>query len=318
MYPARMSPIRLFKSTGLCAMVLWLAACSAEVDAIHTMTPPSPSPAPDLSFTCVHSRDADIPVTPEAQALFDKARALEKAPGPKDFDTIARTYEQAVALGHWKAMQNVQILYYQGLTTHPAPALRVTELNEKLIALGAAIGYYNMANNLETGYGVKQDKKAALAYYRKSADLGSPDGQAYVGNKLIFGFNKDDIGKAMLECAVAQNSSLGAKNLADYHLIVSKDLGLMLQALQKSTELGNSMAAFGLYKIFKTGNTDISEHAPIAIDIERTNRYLAIYNTLKRNPHVKIPEINSIVPLPPAPLPKWDGSFSFQRQPSAQ
>jgi len=83
MHPARMSPIWLFKSTGLCAMVLWLAACSAEVDAIHAMTTPTPLPAPDLSFTCVHSRDADIPVTPEAQALFDKARALEKAPGPR-------------------------------------------------------------------------------------------------------------------------------------------------------------------------------------------------------------------------------------------
>uniref|UniRef100_UPI0039B77745 tetratricopeptide repeat protein n=1 Tax=Comamonas halotolerans TaxID=3041496 RepID=UPI0039B77745 len=171
---------------------------------------------------------------------------LEKAPGPKDFDTIARTYEQAVALGHWKAMQNVQILYYQGLTTHPAPALRVTELNEKLIALGAAIGYYNMANNLETGYGVKQDKKAALAYYRKSADLGSPDGQAYVGEKMVFDFKKRDLGRSMLECAIAQGSPIAARTLGLFHQLVSYNFSEMLSAMQKAVSLGDYLSALGL------------------------------------------------------------------------
>ncbi|WP_284337331.1 DUF6396 domain-containing protein, partial [Comamonas sp. NoAH] len=144
------------------------------------------------------------------------------------------------------------------------------------------------------------------------------DGQAYVGYKLIFNFKKFNIGKSMLECAVAQNSALGAKNLASYHRAVSKDLGLMLQALQKSTELGNSMAAFDLYLIFESGDTGISEHAPISIDLERAKRYDRISRALDRVPGTHIPEINSIVPLPPAPLPEWDGSFSFQRQPSAQ
>ncbi|WP_284337330.1 DUF6396 domain-containing protein, partial [Comamonas sp. NoAH] len=144
------------------------------------------------------------------------------------------------------------------------------------------------------------------------------NGQAYVGYKLIFDFNKNDIGRVMLECAVAQNSALGAKNLASYHRVVSKDLGLMLQALQKSTELGNSMAAFDLYLIFDRGNTSISEHAPIAIDLERSRRYKKISDVLDKKPGAQLPEINSIVPLPPVPLPEWDGSFSFQRQPSAQ
>ncbi|WP_284337056.1 DUF6396 domain-containing protein, partial [Comamonas sp. NoAH] len=150
------------------------------------------------------------------------------------------------------------------------------------------------------------------------ADLGSPDGQAHVGDILIFDFKKRELGKSMLECAVAQNSALAAKNLADYHLIVSKDLALMLQALQKSTELGNSMAAFSLYRIFKSGDTGISEHAPITIDLERSRRYKKISDVLDQKPGAQLPEINSIVPLPPAPLPEWDGSFSFQRQPSAQ
>jgi len=104
-------------------------------------TPNLPA-SPDLRFTCVANPDPGLPVTPEADAIFQKARAMERAEGPKDFDSIARTYEQAVALGHWKAMHNAQIPYYQGLTTHPDPAQRVIDLNEKLIELGAAIGYH--------------------------------------------------------------------------------------------------------------------------------------------------------------------------------
>ncbi|WP_349816775.1 HipA domain-containing protein [Comamonas sp. NoAH] len=44
MYPARMSPIRLFKSTGLCAKVLWRwHAASLAVPAVHRLYVPEPA-----------------------------------------------------------------------------------------------------------------------------------------------------------------------------------------------------------------------------------------------------------------------------------
>ena len=122
------------------ALMPLLAACQPGESSMPN-TPNLPA-SPDLRFTCVANPDPGLPVTPEADAIFQKARAMERAEGPKDFDSIARTYEQAVALGHWKAMHNAQIPYYQGLTTHPDPAQRVIDLNEKLIELGAAIGYH--------------------------------------------------------------------------------------------------------------------------------------------------------------------------------
>ncbi|WP_349816776.1 DUF6396 domain-containing protein [Comamonas sp. NoAH] len=70
--------------------------------------------------------------------------------------------------------------------------------------------------------------------------------------------------------------------------------------------------------MFKSGKTGIPDHSLIEIDLKRAERYKRIYSTIKQDPRIRIPEINSIVPLPPAPLPEWDGSFSFQRQPSAQ
>jgi uncharacterized protein len=126
-----------------------------------------------LSFQCVQEKDTVPPVTPEAEKLFQEARTAQKAAGPKDFNVIVRLYEKAGALGHWKALQNAQNLYYEELTDYPNPAKRVIEINEQLIKMNVAVGYYNMAVYLDKGYGVKQSKESALSFYRKSADSGN-------------------------------------------------------------------------------------------------------------------------------------------------
>ncbi|MFT3720841.1 DUF6396 domain-containing protein [Pseudorhodoferax sp.] len=277
---------------------------------------PAELPAkPDLSFTCVADPDPHLPVTPEADVIFQKARAMEKAAGPKDFDTIARTYEQAVALGHWKAMQNAQVLYYQGLTTHPAPAQRVIDLNEMLIKLGAAIGYYNMATYLEEGYGVRQDRQAALAYYRKSADLGSPLGQARVGYLLEFDLKRPDAGAPMLECAVKQGQADAAWNLAlHYRSEYELDMQKALNYLQISTALGGELAAFDLYNTFDKGLSKTGGGWNTSIDKERARRYRLILQVIRKDVAARFPDIDKIVPLPPAPLPPWDGTFEYQKQ----
>ncbi|MFT3720843.1 DUF6396 domain-containing protein [Pseudorhodoferax sp.] len=277
---------------------------------------PADLPAkPDLSFTCVVDPDPSLPVTPEAEAIFQKARAMEKSNGLKDFDTIARIYEQAVALGHWKAMQNAQVLYYQGLTTHPAPAQRVIDLNEMLIKLGAAIGYYNMATYLEEGYGVKQDRKAALAYYRKSADLGSPLGQAHVGDLLALKLKRPDIGVLMLECAIEQGNARAAYTLATrYQLNTPPDMKKALAYLQRSVALGGGQAAFALYNTFDRGLSESDGGYDTLVDKERARRYRLIRQETRRNPDARFPDIDKIVPLPPAELPNWDGTFEYQKK----
>lgn len=43
------------------------------------------------------------------------------------------------------------------------------------------------------------------------------------------------------------------------------------------------------------------------IDAERERRYDAIYDTLQINPDLKLSRLDQVLPLPPAPLPKWSG-----------
>ncbi|WP_239403575.1 DUF6396 domain-containing protein, partial [Aggregatibacter aphrophilus] len=48
---------------------------------------------------------------------------------------------------------------------------------------------------------------------------------------------------------------------------------------------------------------------------ERSRRYDIIWNYLAKYDYLqpKVPDLDEIVPLPPAKLPKWDGKIAFQR-----
>ena len=54
-------------------------------------------------------------------------------------------------------------------------------------------------------------------------------------------------------------------------------------------------------------------------DNERAARYMTITTFLVKNQsqNPKVPDINNIVPLPPAKLPHWDGTFQWQKEQDA-
>ena len=265
-----------------------------------------------LAFTCVRETDKVPPISPEAEKLFQQARSMEKASGAKDFNAIAKLYDKAGELGHWKALQNLQVLYYQGLADHPKPAQHVIDINEKLIKLAVPIGYYNMATYLEQGYGVKQDKAAAMVYYRKSADMGSPNGQTYVGKLLTWDAKQFDIGVPMLECAMNQGSGAAAWEIAGYYQMFKNDYANALKYAQKAASLGSELAIGAVAESFAEGSNAIRDYKT-GIDKERATRYKTIEKEIQRNPSARFPDIDKIVPLPPAPLPAWNGEFEYRK-----
>lgn len=48
-------------------------------------------------------------------------------------------------------------------------------------------------------------------------------------------------------------------------------------------------------------------------DPERVHRYGLIEDEIDRNSSAHFPDIDKIVPLPPAELPKWDGTFEYKK-----
>ncbi|OSI13992.1 DUF6396 domain-containing protein, partial [Neisseria dumasiana] len=81
-------------------------------------------------------------------------------------------------------------------------------------------------------------------------------------------------------------------------------------AYYQGVKNGNSQAAFSLAKGF-----EYKEYLNMTPDAERARRYNIISDYLSNYDFMspKVPDLDEIVPLPPAPLPEWDGKIAFQR-----
>ncbi|MCS5873283.1 hypothetical protein LN650_12410 [Klebsiella pneumoniae subsp. pneumoniae] len=99
---------------------------------------------------------------------------------------IARLYRIAAENGHYKASINLQNGALRGrfaLSSHER-----LRLSQQLIDAKVAAGYYFIAIYLEHGAaGLAQDPEMALRYYRKAADEGNPQAQAFFRRKTISG-----------------------------------------------------------------------------------------------------------------------------------
>ncbi|CAD6552524.1 hypothetical protein LMG27952_05280 [Paraburkholderia hiiakae] len=272
-----------------------------------------------LAFTCVQKADHLPPLDPQADALFQYALFLEKKPGPKDYDAAARYYRIAAAYGHYKANHNLQLLVSEGLAQSPHAATETIDLAERLIAAGIPGGYYDMGHYLELGYGVKKDERSARVYFRKAADLGSPEGQYVVGDLLSPRDRAPEISRQMMDCAADQGYGKAA-NYLGVDLSTNKLYPQAVQAFQKGVAAGDAMAASFLADGFKVPPaTDRLNYLALPNDPERAKRYDQVWKFLTDHESLnpKVPDIDQIVPLPPAKLPPWDGTFQWQKEQDA-
>jgi TPR repeat protein len=304
-------------SIAIC-LALALSACSNKDNPMPTQAEWSAVRA-KLAFTCAHEADHLPPLDPRADTLFKYALFLEKKPGPKDYDAAARYYRIAAAYGHYKANHNLQLLVSTGQASSPHAATETIDLAEQLIAAGIPGGYYDMGHYLELGYGVKQDEKKARIYFRKAADLGSPEGQYYVGDLLSPKDRAPDISRQMMECAVDQGYGKAGSYLG-IDLMDSKLYAEAIKVFQKGAQAGDVQSAFALQDGFDTSNpSNIASYIGESKDAERSRRYELIWKFLDSHDGLnpKVPDIDRIVPLPPAKLPEWDGTFQWQKEQDA-
>ncbi|QWT45792.1 SEL1-like repeat protein [Azospira inquinata] len=274
-----------------------------------------------LSFTCAYEKDRIPPRDPEADQLYHYARWLRKKnllpEDPAQYPKMERLLRIATAYGHDKANLELRSLLGEGNATSDNREEEIYQLTQDLIRRGIPGGYYDMARMLEQGYGVKEDEELALKYYRKAADLGNPEAQYVVGDKISGVGNPPDIqaiGYAMYRCAAEQGHGEAALEYA----IHQKDLGNHEEALkifQLGAKAGNEVAASFLEHGF-TGpaSNDELHYLGQTKDPERARRYLAIADMLSVYSYLKpqAPEIDRIVPLPPAKLPTWNGKLEWQ------
>src|SRR5690606_21072341 len=120
----------------------------------------------------------------------------------------------------------------------------------------------------------------------------------------------------LLECAHAQGHGRASYELGSVLNVLAKADRLVppstmpeeqfaraLQILHDGVEFGSEESANSLFASFDDG-------APLVrrfIDPARARRYKTLADTLWRNPDLRFPNLDKVLPLPPAQLPQWDG-----------
>ncbi len=267
-----------------------------------------------LTFTCVHetipepSSDTDV--------LFQYARWLQKNNLLKQdksvYAEIERLYRIAAENGHYKANINLQNGAMRGdFKFREGEYLR---LSQQLIDAGVATGYYFIGVLLQQGAaGLKQDPEMSLRYFRKAADEGSAQAQYSVAEKLAPSDVAPNIALQMRLCAAEQGNGKAAVALG-VNLKNREQYQKSLEAFQMGVVAGDEIAAGWLGDAFRgPAPSNKLDYLGQQQDLERAERYKKIWRILANYSYAdpKVPEINEILPLPPAKLPAWDGKLQW-------
>ena len=282
-----------------------------------------------LEFTC--KKEERPPLSKETQQLYNYAlyhdlhNMWTGDKGDDVWNGLARYYRIAAANGDYKANVRLQYLLNTGRISTDMPQTEVHNLNEELAKQLPATAYYNLYGYLDVGYGVRTEEGGKYAYLRKAADLGSREAQYTVAEMLADIEDSEETQEAFkyrLKLVKQLRSCASEQGLGE----VSSNLGISLQMDKKYQEAlkvfhqgvknGDSISALVLSHAFESGvQADNLNFLDVSPDDERVKRYHMISSYLSRYDYLqpKVPDLDEIVPLPPAKLPKWDGKIAFQR-----
>ncbi|VUS47769.1 hypothetical protein SB6423_05103 [Klebsiella pasteurii] len=302
------------------------------------------------SFPCNHEKIP--PSSKEVESLFHYAQYLEQQ-GPDSyteanesaFNAIARYYRIAAAKNDYRAQTAlIDFLYkyrpdseYYSNSSTEQRRLRdgeIAQLREKLLQQKTAAGYLAKAGVLAQQWQVDE----AIAYYYLAAMAGNAEGQYKLAEYLDDSQIISKIGiphppkdawqraKELYLCAAEQGHQSAWGNAAALELRFGKDESVMT-LLQRGVTAGSTQSAILLEAIFLgkpldqifRGEKINRRKLNIKPDPERARRYAIYFQFLLSHENnfvvsnVIIPDVNKYIPLPPAPLPEWDGVLPQQK-----
>jgi len=202
------------------------------------------------------------------------------------------------------------------LSIVPRDAGKAVDLVERGLRLNAPHAYYLMGVMLQQGIGVREDRAASLAYFRKAADLGNKYGQWTIGEQLFKVFARAGeparsraraIAVQMLECSLNQGWAEAGHELGLEHLIVDKDTHAGLRYLQRAGALGLSKSLYSLHSIFNLGEFGLEK------DPKRAACYDELWRAARADPNLRLPDLDTRCPLPPVPAKQSESDQTAPR-----
>ncbi|MCW9734040.1 DUF6396 domain-containing protein [Avibacterium sp. 20-15] len=277
----------------------------------------------NLTFECKH--EVRPPIDKEVHSLYDYAlyhdlhNMWRGKKGDEVWQNMAAYYRIAAYNGDYQANLRLQWLLETKRVVVKKPQTEVYHLNKELEKTLPATAMYKLYYHLDSNYGVKTTPGGKFVYLRKAADMGSREAQLNLGQTLAL--IKDDatlkfrldLREQLLKCATTQGQGEAAKWLGIYYES-DKKYQEAIQAYHQGVKSGNQQSAFKLYQGFDKSKKH-RLNAGIIQDLERSKRYEMIGDYLFDYDFLKptVPDLDEIVPLPPAKLPPWDGKIAFQR-----
>jgi TPR repeat protein len=323
-------PHKLLLHVALAALLCFsLFSCKMPNDPMNTLPRNQSLPKfnPHMpTFTCEVEAVKVPAIDAQADAWFLEARALESPETieeDRDYKKIVELTRKAADRKHWKAMLNLASLYLE--KRDPARGVDdALNLVDEAMKLGIPGAYDRMGTYFMNGTGVDSDATRAFAFWQKAAQMGSPQAMTFLANKMDAAYDSPNDGwwankpvaTKMLECAFGQGHGLAAKNLSSLIAGSRPATGRgnrtveasarAVKVLHEGVKLGCEECANNLRAEFD-GVFGIADILPTHIDKARSERYRIIQFALGFDPDQRFPSLDQVLPLPPAPLPSWNG-----------
>ncbi|MDY7544813.1 DUF6396 domain-containing protein [Glaciimonas sp. CA11.2] len=274
-------------------------------------------------FLCKHELTVTPPVDPQAEIWYQQAVALDTPTlwkEDRDWPQILALYTKAAERKHWRAMNNLATLYQTGVwglidsdkllvARQPQVAMALTE---QAMQMGVPLAYAVMGNYYADGFIVKPDPTNAWAFWQQAAEMGSSYAQFTIGRSLNSGSDAPERGRwanvpmalKMLECAFSQGNGDAAQALGIEYDLFIKDKPRALHYLHEGVKFGS----WGATNYLRSEFESVGDLNPYGIDTSRADRYLVFSDALGRNRDLRFPNLDKVLPLPPADLPQWNGN----------
>ena len=280
------------------------------------------------SFECQIEAVKVPPLDAQAEDWFLEARSMEDGfvfVDDVDYKKVVQLTRQAAERHHWKAMLNLSSLYIEN---HDPPNgdSEAVALVSQAMELGVPAAFDRMGIYYLNGTGVPGSVSQAYAFFQKAAQMGNPQSMNFLGEKMDAGadglkpgyWGNIPVAIKMFECALAQGYGPGAVEMEPMYAVPRGVDGMptgrqtpetnerVMRALHEGVRGGCKFCALRLWYEFDHPSDLETMFVPF-IDKARAQRYMKLSDALLFNPDRRFPNLDKILPLPPAELPPWDG-----------
>lgn len=311
-----------FVSRAMCAglfLTFIISACKMKTNLPRNEELPLFNPH-RADFICEVEARKVPPIDAEADTWFLEARALETDPemleDERDWKKIVQLTRRAADRQHWKAMLNLASLYLEGRDPGHGRDHAIL-LVEQGIRLGIPAAYDRMGTYHMSSV-VDGTVSSAYGFWQRAAEMGNPQAMTFLADKLQATWDNPKEGfwanipvaTKMLECAFGQGHGDAALLLQyEYRRPRSAEGRLhALRVLHEGVKLGCADCAHYLEVEF--GHPDVTNMFVPNIDKNREERYQMLGDALNFSPSRRFPNLDKVLPLPPARLPPgWQARY---------